>query len=269
MQIVMVVTTRYDDEILPDFIEYHLAQGVDRFCVLAHLASDRAFETLDDYREKGVLNYRAYYNDIIPVGMTTELCREVSEKLLKLDPDSWVIPMDADCFWWPKEGTVRETLERISGEYNAIQVPQQSFVPNLDESGKWYERMAYRDRYPHTLLKHPMPPREAFKATTEAAVAPGHHSVDFPGKNLFKPDIECFHYSHVSYEQFMLKIAIKGPLCETNPKWLGSDYRMLRIWYNRYKTGDLRQIYESISYPVYKNVIVDRRMERWFYKFKG
>jgi len=260
----MVSITRYDDEVLRDFIEYHLAQGIDQLVFVAHLASDKVLDILDEYEATKRLNYKCFEEDMVPITLMTDTCRNASETILSIDPDSWIIPMDSDCFWWPKEGTIKDTLEKISGRYNVIEVPQQAFVPNLNENGKWYERMIYRDRFPHTLLKYPMPSRQAFKANTQVKIAPGHHTVDFPGKYLYRPEIECFHFSHITYDQFKLKIAIKGPMCEKNPEWLGNDYKMLRIWYNRYKANDLRQIYEGISYPVYQNVIVDRRMEGWF-----
>ena len=45
----------------------------------------------------------------------------------------WVINTDADEFWWPRGGSLREVLAAVPEQYGIVQGFWRSFVPRPDE----------------------------------------------------------------------------------------------------------------------------------------
>jgi acetyl-CoA carboxylase carboxyltransferase component len=45
----------------------------------------------------------------------------------------WVINTDADEFWWPREGSLREILAAVPPRYGIVQAFWRSFVPRVDD----------------------------------------------------------------------------------------------------------------------------------------
>jgi hypothetical protein len=86
----------------------------------------------------------------------------------------WVVHGDADEFWWPLSGTLRETLERVPPSYGAIIGARAEFVARPPAPGQWSERLTVRER--RALLR----PKIAHRADPHAVLLHrGGHDVAF------------------------------------------------------------------------------------------
>ena len=53
----------------------------------------------------------------------------------------WIIHNDADEFWWPVTGNLKEALEAIPDQYGMVVAPRTEFVPRPDGPGTFAERL--------------------------------------------------------------------------------------------------------------------------------
>ena len=56
----------------------------------------------------------------------------------------WVIEGDANEFWWPRGGTLKELLEPVAPSYCSVQVLPRQFVPVTQKTEPFSERMIHR-----------------------------------------------------------------------------------------------------------------------------
>src|SRR5438067_2887824 len=107
MRLVMTLLVRDEQEMLAANLDYHLRLGVDFVVVSDHGSTDATAQIIEDYVGRGVAR-------VIPVegealdqsGWVTRMAR-----LAAADHGAdWVINNDADEFWWPLAGTLKDML---------------------------------------------------------------------------------------------------------------------------------------------------------------
>ena len=59
------------------------------------------------------------------------------------DGADWIIPSDADEFWWPRGGSLKEVLESVPARYGIVRALLRQFVPRPGD-GPFDERMTAR-----------------------------------------------------------------------------------------------------------------------------
>jgi hypothetical protein len=57
---------------------------------------------------------------------------------------NWVINSDADEFWWPRGGSLRDVLAAVPARYGIVEAFWRSFVPRPDDESDFAERMTVR-----------------------------------------------------------------------------------------------------------------------------
>ena len=100
----------------------------------------------------------------------------------------WVIHADADEFWWPQAGALKDVLAAVPERFGALLCPWRHFAPRPDDGRHFAERMIVRrsSRAPDTG------PDEQFHAHTNVAhrahpdvtIHPGNHDLDAPFPTL-------------------------------------------------------------------------------------
>src|SRR5262245_51551113 len=106
----MTLLVRDEQDILRANIEYHLAQGVDSFIVTDNRSVDATARILKDYEARGKLRYIfEASDDYNQYAWVTRMARLAYSDL----GADWVINSDADEFWWPKHGTLRDTFAGV------------------------------------------------------------------------------------------------------------------------------------------------------------
>jgi hypothetical protein len=213
----MTLLVRNEEEILEANLEYHLAQGVDFVIATDHGSTDATSEILHDYESQGVAHVvRVEGNEHHQSRRVTRMARLAA---VEYDAD-WVINNDADEFWWPRVGTLKDLFSVIPDAYGQIVAERNNFLPcSLQDQGEFYDRLVLRERRSQNLIGEPLEPKVAHRARLDVVVAPGNHSVGgcelvpVPGSEL----LEVLHYPMRDAAQFERKVLATGIGYETLP----------------------------------------------------
>ena len=110
----MTLKVRDEADIIEDNLRYHRAQGVDFFVVADTGSTDGTVETLEPYERAGLVRLERIGRGIhdMKEGGEAEITRIAGE----MGAD-WVIHDDADEFWWPLTGDLKEALAAIPDRY--------------------------------------------------------------------------------------------------------------------------------------------------------
>lgn len=138
----MTLKVRDEADIILDNIRFHAALGVERFIVADHGSTDGTRELLAPYVESGlVLVTEVEGDDVIDLALRNmtglaQLARE--------DGADWVIHNDADEFWWPVVGDLRDALAMAADDYGLVLAPRAELPPVIGDD-PWPRRMRFRD----------------------------------------------------------------------------------------------------------------------------
>ena len=121
----------------------------------------------------------------------------------------WVINTDADEFWWPRGGSLKEVLGAVPQQYGVVQGFWRSFVPRPDDGQPFAERMTARLTQ-HAPINDPTSfyrpvVKVAHRADPHVTVARGNHALadsSFRTLSTWHP-IEVLHFPLRSQLQWM------------------------------------------------------------------
>jgi hypothetical protein len=205
----MSLVVRNEADIIEANLDYHLAQGVDFVLITDHGSDDGTSEILSRYESAGVAQVitdaREGHHQSARVNRMVRLAAE------RYSAD-WVINNDADEFWWPLAGSLRDIFESIPEQFGQIEVQRRDFLPSPDGPGNFYERMVYRDAQSLNPRGLPLGPKVAHRPREDVVVAPGNHSVSAEGLREVPCGelLEIFHFPMRSYPQFERKVLQTG-----------------------------------------------------------
>jgi hypothetical protein len=140
MRIVMTLLVRDEEDILDEQISFHLAAGVDFFVVTDHDSRDRTRSILERYERQGVLYMlRESGREKRQSKWVTRMARMAGARF----GADWVVNSDADEFWWPRGGTLKDVLARIPDRFDVLHTFVRPFLP-LPGEGPFAERLTLR-----------------------------------------------------------------------------------------------------------------------------
>lgn len=140
----MTLKVRDEDDVLEDNLRFHRAFGVDFFIATDNGSVDRTPEILARYADAGLAHViRDETSELRAheVRWTTEMARLAATEY----GADWVFHGDADEFWWPASGTLKQTLAKIPDRYGAVVCPRTEFVGRPDDSRPFAERLVIRE----------------------------------------------------------------------------------------------------------------------------
>ena len=107
MKLVMTLLVRNEADIVDAQIAFHLSAGVDFVIATDNRSDDGTTEILERYERAGFLRLlREDGDDMRQDEWVTRMARIAATDL---DAD-WVINSDADEFWWPRGGDLKDVL---------------------------------------------------------------------------------------------------------------------------------------------------------------
>lgn len=127
MQIYGLMMVRNEADIVGITIRHHLAQGIDHFLVVDNGSTDGTDRVLEELSRDQRVRWVRSTGEFRQADITTELAREAY-----LRGADWVLPIDADEFWWAPEGDFRAVLETSTS--GALQVEVVNFVQRRDQT---------------------------------------------------------------------------------------------------------------------------------------
>lgn len=246
MKLVMTLLVRNEEDIIEDNILFHIDQGVDFFIVTDNLSNDRTRDILSNYEKSGILEIIDEKNDDYSQSIwVTKMARLAATE----HNADWVINNDADEFWFPKNGSIKETLSKLNNNISALSVKRKNFIPIQlahKEYGQFWNYMLYYYIDSFNANGKPLPNKVMHRANDQINIPQGNHSINNQkGLITETTEIEIFHYPMRSYDQFEQKIVLGGQAYERNVhlhKEIGSTWRKL---YDLYKNESLKEWYSE------------------------
>ena len=125
MRIVMTLMVRDEADIIERQLDFHLAAGVDFFVVTDHESADGTSEILERYARRGLLHRVPV---VSPAKRQAEWVTGMARMAAADFGADWVINSDADEFWWPWGGDLKEVLARVPERYGIMQTFVRAFL---------------------------------------------------------------------------------------------------------------------------------------------
>ena len=209
MKLALTLLAKNEADVIDANIAYHLGAGVDLVVATDNGSTDGTLEILERYESEGVLHLiREPSTDFRQGEWVTRMARLAADR-----GADWVINADADEFWWPRAGNLKEVLERLPERYGIVHGVWRPFVARPDDGSHFAERMTVRLSMQAAINDPTNPFRPARKAMHRAhpnvRVRDGNHDVE--GTPLVKLQgwypLEVFHLPLRSRAQVETKYA--------------------------------------------------------------
>ena len=207
MKLVQTLVVRDEADIVDAQLAYHLNAGVDFVIATDHQSRDGTTEILESYVRDGCLLRIAQEGEVREGVWRTRMARLAASDY----GADWVLNTDADEFWVPRRGTLKEVLAAVPERYGVIWALSRHFVPRPGNDGFFAERMTARVS-PAAAINDPTSPyrphaKAAHRADPDIAVGFGSHTV-FSSRLRPLPDwhpAEVFHFPFRTLEQYERK----------------------------------------------------------------
>ena len=198
MRLVMTLLARDEADVVDSQIAFHLHAGVDFVVATDNRSQDDTAEILERYRRAGVLRLlREEGEDMRQDEWVTRMARLASTE----HGADWVINADADEFWWPRSGSLKDVLASVPGRYGVVRGCWRHFLPRLSGDPFFAERMTVRLCAPaHPGDKETIyhaHQKVAHRATPDVVVEPGNHDAYGAGLAPLRGwhPLEVLHFS--------------------------------------------------------------------------
>ena len=204
----MTLLARDEADIVEAQLAFHLHAGVDFVIATDNRSQDGTTEILERYQRAGYLHLlREDGDDMRQDDWVTRMARLAATEF----GADWVINTDADEFWWPRGGSLKDVLATIPERYGAVRGCWRHFLPRPEDGKSFSERMTVR-------LAQPAPPGDkrtiyhahqkvAHRADPTVEVEMGNHDVIGSRREPLRGwhPIEVLHFSFRSLAQLTRK----------------------------------------------------------------
>ena len=242
MKVVMTLTARNEADLIDEMIAFHLAIGVDFVIAADNESNDGTTEVLETYVQDGYAELIRVPDPFRQIELVTEMARRAATD----HGADWVINSDADEFWWPRGGSLKEILAAVPAKYGSVRGMWRNFAPRPETDGSFAERMTVRSQQPVDDL-HPFNThfKSVHRASPDVEVGGGNHDVVGTGVTPLPGwyPLDVLHFPIRSYEQFERKflrhydVTSGGTGNATNP-----FYNRIR---DAHRDGRLRDLYDE------------------------
>jgi hypothetical protein len=140
VKLVQTLVVRDEADVVGAQIAYHLDAGVDLVIATDHESLDGTTEILESYARGGHLLRIPVHGAMRDGPWRTRMARLAAAE----HGADWVINTDADEFWLPREGTLKEVLAAVPKRYGIVCGLSRHFVPRPDDGTFFAERMTVR-----------------------------------------------------------------------------------------------------------------------------
>ena len=208
MKLVMTLLARNEADIIDAQIAFHLHAGVDYVIATDNLSDDGTTEILERYERDGVLHLlREDGDDMRQPEWVTRMARMAATDF----GADWVVNADADEFWWPRGGTLKEILGLVPERFGVVRGCWRHFLPRLDRDGDFAELMTVRLCAPassgtKSTIYH-VHQKVAHRADPGVEIERGNHNAIGVGLEQLRSwhPIEVLHFSFRSLAQLERK----------------------------------------------------------------
>lgn len=204
----MTLLVRNEADIVDAQIAFHLHAGVDFVIATDNRSSDGTTEILERYERAGRLHLlREEGDDMRQEEWVTRMARLAATDF----GADWVINSDADEFWWPRGGTLKDVLDLVPERFGVVRGCWRHFLPRPDSDADFAERMTVRLCAPafpgdKSTVFHAHQ-KVAHRADAHVEIERGNHNATGRGLEPLRGwhPIEVLHFSLRSVEQIERK----------------------------------------------------------------
>ena len=204
----MTLLARDEADIVDAQIAFHLHAGVDLVIATDNRSTDGTTEILERYERAGVLHLLHEDGDDMRQDVWVTRMARLAATEHRAD---WVINSDADEFWWPRGGSLKDVLATIPERYGVVRGCWRHYLPRPDDGAFFAERMIVRLNEP----AFPGDKRTVFHAHQKVAhradpaveIEPGNHNALGAGLEPMRAwhPLEVLHFSLRSPAQVAVK----------------------------------------------------------------
>jgi hypothetical protein len=216
VRLVLSLRTRDHVDLVDAHVAFHLAAGVDTIIATDHRSNDGTCAVLERYeREGSVVLVRNDAEEYTPGMLMDEAARLAT---VELGAD-WIIHSDADEFWWPRGGDLKEVLSAVPERFGVVRGVWRHFPPRPGEPSHFAERMTARLAVngPWSDVSHTFHPhvKIAHRPAPEIVIEPGGHEARTDLKLLrgWYP-FEILHFPIRTLEQARTKYEAWRPVLD-------------------------------------------------------
>jgi hypothetical protein len=245
MKLVLTLLVRDEADIVDAQIAYHLSAGVDLVVATDNRSADGTTEMLERYASEGVLHLiRESGGDLRQSEWVTHMAQLAAAE----HGADWVLNTDADEFWWPRGGSLRDVLASVPAHYGVVRGAWRNFVPRPDGHPFFAERMTVRTTtpsfHPHPLSTHS---KSAHRGSADVRIGRGNHEAFGPGLVPVRGwyPIEILHFPVRSLEHCRRKYVTQFVALERNAE-KGIPGHMAEA-YQAYRAGRLDDFYAPLG----------------------
>jgi Glycosyl transferase family 2 len=253
MKIVMTMLVRDEADILDENIRFHYMHGVDHFLIMDNLSCDATADIARKYVRAGIAHYEFQAEDTYAQGRwVTGMARRAYDEF----GADWVINSDADEFWMPRTGSLKDALSMIAADVPAAKAERTNFVPHLHLEGPFWQHMIIRYAASKNALGEPLQAKVAHRASPDVVVAYGNHYVTFDEiqSSSSPAPIDILHFPVRSLEQYTNKIVRGARALAKNTEVDSGIGRAWRHLYDLYTEG---RFHEACSNEFLSQSIID------------
>jgi hypothetical protein len=260
VKLVMTLLARDEADVVDSQLAYHLNAGVDFVVATDNGSTDGTTDILERYARAGVLHLIREPGDAI---LQSEWVTRMARLAATDFGADWVINADADEFWWPRSGSLKDVLASIPERFGVVRGAWRHFLPRPqgDGAADIVEQMTVRLRRPafpgDKATVYHAHQKVAHRARGDVVVDDGNHDVDAAGGSLVPLrgwyPVEVLHYSFRSPAQFEQKALRAYEAWLRNPRVEPSLHQQLA--YEACRTGTLDEYYGEF-------VVDDEALER-------
>jgi Glycosyl transferase family 2 len=250
MKLVLTVLARDEADVIDAQIAYHLNAGVDFVIATDNNSRDGTREILETYAREGYLHLIHEPAEGLRQGdWVTRMARLAASQF----GADWVINTDADEFWWPRRGSLKEVLTAVPPRYGIVHAFWRCFVPRPDDDQFFADRMTIRLSQ-HAPINDPSSvyrpvTKVAHRADPDVVVGRGNHGlIDSPllALTTWYP-IEVLHFPLRSHAQWLRKVELQGEAFTKHIERAGTGYHLSA--YSALQGGKIDEQYESLLVP--------------------
>jgi hypothetical protein len=256
MKLVVTVLARDEADVIDAQVAFHLNAGADLVIATDNNSRDGTAEILERYARDGVL--RLIHEPAEGLRQGEWVTRMARLAATEYEAD-WVINTDADEFWWPRGGSLKDVFAAVPANYGIVEAFWRSFVPRPDDGAPFAERMTARLSQ-HAPINDPTSfyrpvVKVAHRGDPNVTVARGNHAL--AGSRLqtlttWHP-VEVLHFPLRSREQWTRKVQLQGDAFTKHIERSGTGYHLKG--YEALHAGRIDEQYESL-------VVDDAALER-------
>lgn len=257
MRIVLTVLARDEADVIDAQIAFHLNAGVDFVVATDNNSRDGTTEILEAYAREGCLHLIREAAEGLRQGeWVTRMARLAASEF----GADWVINSDADEFWWPRDGSLKDSLAAMPDRYGVLHAFWRTFVPRPEDDDFFAERMTARLTQQEAPINDPSSfyrpvTKIVHRGDASVVVGRGNHGlIDSKFRTLatWYP-FEILHFPLRSRAQWMRKIELQGEAFTKHIARAGTGYHLTA--YSALQSGRIDEQYESL-------VVGDEALER-------